>query len=189
MEMSKTSKVVFFTITGICLCSIILSLVHLNSKKSLIKLLNRHSESKILKIDGSIFFFYPAAFVSLDEGRVIPVPERASGLNVTGDLWIEPDPEISALTSSFSGFRHSGMDSQIGLHHNTKDLDKEGSITSEVVTGKLGNISWTDRVPKHMIGCGSAFFVKSSSGRFYVVRVEGFSQEENRIAISYRELK
>lgn len=137
-----------------------------------------------LTIDKQTFGQYPAAVVSLDQGRVLPAPgkpgRKAPPTQVNADLWIEPnDPEIAALTSEIKEIAHVGQDVALAV---LEGVDFDG------LRAAPAQADWTDRVPKAEIRLGTVFLVRSSSGKLYKLRIEVFSEKEQRLDLVYAPL-
>ncbi len=121
---------------------------------------------------------YPAVFLSLDEDKIVPVPEPLRGSEIVADLWIEPQgPSIAPLSANFEGARHVGADTKLA-DVNVDDYKGIKRIPP--------NVKWRDYIDER-IHQGLVFLVKSSTEKVYKVRIDHLSNRS--IALSYARLK
>lgn len=128
---------------------------------------------KTLVINRACYTSYPAVIVSLDNAAIISLPEDRKllrGASITGDLWIEPrDPEIQGLKARFEGAVHVGEDVKVALVKGS--FDEIHSVPE--------GVTWERYVNRRLIKPGLVFLTRSSTGKFYKVRVDGLVRKDN----------
>jgi hypothetical protein len=130
---------------------------------------------RTLTVDNRDYSYYPAALVSLDKAKIIPLPKPLHGLQATeADLWIEPrDPEIASATAGMAadiGIRHAGRDAHVAVA--AGDYQHLVKVPDDSI--------WLDRLPVEAIKSGAVFIVQSSSNRYFKVRIDAWDRGQPR---------
>lgn len=130
-----------------------------------------------LMIDNKIYEKYPAAFVSLDKGKIYPIEDpRIKTVKVDADLWIEPeDPEIRAIINIKNKIVHEGEDVTVA----STDLSYKNIKAIKDING----VKWSESIERDKIHEGAVFIVKSSTNKIYKVKIDKlFADRDNYFA-------